>query len=147
MAAAERIIANRHVVRKLHNRLSTAVLLRKESGRVEHEQTACRFLHAPSFHTDGVGDRLRQRIQEDEMTLHDLGLSGQELWSAIVALCTVGLIFFGRDVLDEFAEDPEIARRVNGKIVAARKPATWASHPLCFSASAFGVSAALNALL
>lgn len=81
------------------------------------------------------------------MTLHDLGLSGQELWSAIVALCTVGLIFFGRDVLDEFAEDPEIARRVNGKIVAARKPATWASHPLCFSASAFGVSAALNALL
>jgi len=72
-------------------------------------------------------------------------MSAQEFWSSVIALCTVGLFYFLRDVLDEWrGEETEAPWRWGDKARRRRPPATWwASHltlaPLTFLAVIFAI--------
>lgn len=59
------------------------------------------------------------------------GLSNQEFWGGIIAFCAVGLIYFGRQILDEerAAERVEPFKWGDAQRRARDEP-LWASHPL-----------------
>ncbi len=80
--------------------------------------------------------------------LQSIGLDQREFWTAVISLCVVGLLFFGRDVLDEAAAaDDARAWRVGDKPRRPRAPATWARHELLGAATALGVAVALRAMI
>lgn len=59
------------------------------------------------------------------------GLTQQELWGGVIFLCVVGLIYFGRSILDaeKAAESVKPYRWGDGQRRATNEP-LWASHPL-----------------
>ena len=60
-----------------------------------------------------------------------MGLSQQEFWGGIIFLCAVGLIYFGRAILDaeRAAESVKPYRWGDGQRRATSEP-VWLSHPL-----------------
>jgi len=60
-----------------------------------------------------------------------LGLTRTELWSSIIFLCVVGLIYFGRAILDaENAADSEKPFRWGDAPRRSSDEPVWLSHPL-----------------
>jgi len=60
-----------------------------------------------------------------------LGLSPPEFWGSIIVLCTVGLIYFGRSVIDaeSAAESLKPFRWGDGQRRSNDEP-LWLSHPI-----------------
>lgn len=59
------------------------------------------------------------------------GLSPQEFWGAIIVLCTVGLIYFGRSILDaeRAADSVKPFKWGDGQRRATNEP-LWLTHPI-----------------
>ena len=60
-----------------------------------------------------------------------IGLTPQEFWGSVAFLCVVGLIYFGRSILDaeKAAESVKPFQWGDGQRRAQDAP-LWASHPL-----------------
>jgi hypothetical protein len=79
--------------------------------------------------------------------LLSFGLTHQEFWTGIIALCVVGLAYFGQD-----AARDEVIDRVNNwrwgdEYRRPKKPPTWGSHGNCAFSATVIVSIALCAIL
>lgn len=65
-----------------------------------------------------------------------IGLSSQEFWSATIFLCVVGLIYFGRAILDaERAADSLKPFKWGDSQRRANDAPLWASHSLLAAAT------------
>jgi len=60
-----------------------------------------------------------------------LGLSPPEFWGSVIVLCTVGLIYFGRAILDaeRAADNVKAFKWGDGQRRANDEP-LWLSHPI-----------------
>lgn len=76
------------------------------------------------------------------------GLSNQEFWGAVIVLCTVGLVYFGRAVIDaEMAEERQKPFRWgDGQRRSSEEP-LWASHPMLAAATCLAVLLVLKVAL
>lgn len=77
-----------------------------------------------------------------------LGLTPQEFWGAVIVLCTVGLIYFGRAILDaeRAAESVKPFRWGDGQRRANDAP-LWLSHPMLAAATCLAVLLVLKVSL
>lgn len=78
------------------------------------------------------------------------GLTNQEFWGAVIVLCTVGLIYFGRLVIDaEFAEEKQVKQpwRWGDKQRRSSEEPLWASHPMLAAATCLAVLLVLKVAL
>jgi len=78
------------------------------------------------------------------------GLSHTEFWGAVIALCTVGLIYFGRAVIDaEFAEEKQEKTpfRWGDKQRRSSVESVMTSHPMLAAATCLAVLFVLKVAL
>lgn len=77
-----------------------------------------------------------------------MGLSPQEFWGLVIVLCTVGLIYFGRAILDaeRAADSVKPYRWGDGQRRATNEP-LWLSHPILAAATLLTVFFVLQVAL
>jgi hypothetical protein len=84
----------------------------------------------------------RYRDGEEEAEV----LSGQELWSAIIALLLVPLVYLVRTIVDEAAREDAPSWRWGERRRRASAEPTWGRHEFCVIGTALAVLAALEVL-
>jgi len=77
-----------------------------------------------------------------------LGLTQQELWGSVIFLCVVGLVYFGRAILDaeRAAESAKPFRWGDGQRKVVSEP-VWMSHPILAAFTALVVLFVLKILM
>ena len=77
-----------------------------------------------------------------------LGLTPPEFWGSVIVLCTVGLVYFGRSILDAeaAAENQKPYKWGNAQRKANDEP-LWLSHPMLAAATCLTVLFALKVML
>jgi hypothetical protein len=77
-----------------------------------------------------------------------LGLTQQELWGSVIFMCVVGLIYFGRAILDaERAADSVKPYRWGDGQRRANDAPLWLSHPMLAAATCLTVLLVLKVAL
>lgn len=75
------------------------------------------------------------------------GLSAREFWVSVVALCVVGLMYLGQDVVSEDSGADDGAWRWGDAYRRPKNPPTWGNHGNCACAAAVMVSVTLGAIM
>ncbi len=85
-------------------------------------------------------------FREGEMI--SIGLTQQEFWGSVIVLCTVGLFYFGRSILDaeRAAESAKPFRWGDGQRKVVSEP-VWMSHPILAAFTALVVLFVLKILM
>jgi hypothetical protein len=76
------------------------------------------------------------------------GLTPPEFWGSVIVLCVVGLVYFGRSVLDaEHAAENQKAFKWGDKQRRANDEPMWLSHPMLAAATCLAVLFVLKVML
>lgn len=75
------------------------------------------------------------------------GLTSNEFWASIVALCAVGLLYFGLDTLKDDPPEQDAAWRWGEAYRRPKPEPTWGKHGNCACAAALMVSVTLGAMM
>lgn len=78
---------------------------------------------------------------------HVLGLTSQEFWASVIALCAVGLMFLMQDAARDDSAKNDAPWRWGDSYRRPKKPATWGNHGTCACVAAIIVSATLGVVL
>lgn len=76
-----------------------------------------------------------------------IGLTSREFWAAVIALCFIGLMYFGQDALKEESSETDRPWRWGDRYRRQKPAPTWGKHGNCACAAALLVSVTLGAIM
>lgn len=75
------------------------------------------------------------------------GLTAREFWASVVALCVVGLVYLGQDIVNEDTAKDDRTWRWGDGYRRPKEAPTWGNHGNCACAAALMVSVTLGAMM